>query len=164
MKILGCRCVCTLGPSEAEGLTILHGLHQKFFTREIIQLTAMCILLELYFGSYCNCKLLKTSSPDQIPRGKPWDEFKFKFSHEIEQAIFNGQRPTIPKVRAAQLEFVTVTCIKGTFEPFALLIRKCWQAEPSKRPVFERIAAFLSRLRGLNRDRIGWHVTNRKVN
>lgn len=54
----------------------------------------------------------------------PFDEFKFEFMTELERAIKEGKRPTIPE---------------DCPEDYAQFVKVCWDSEPSSRPSFKAI-------------------------
>eukprot|EP01097_Dermamoeba_algensis_P006865 TRINITY_DN4282_c0_g1_i1.p1 TRINITY_DN4282_c0_g1~~TRINITY_DN4282_c0_g1_i1.p1 ORF type:complete len:672 (-),score=98.57 TRINITY_DN4282_c0_g1_i1:335-2182(-) len=62
-----------------------------------------------------------------VSRKHPFQEFFNKHSHEIEDAILSGKRPTIPDNLPSE---------------YADLIQKSWDPEPDERPAFGDIVAF----------------------
>jgi serine/threonine protein kinase/GTPase SAR1 family protein len=54
----------------------------------------------------------------------PFDEFKYEFMTELERAIKDGKRPTIPE---------------DCPENYAKFIRVCWDSDPAARPSFKSI-------------------------
>jgi serine/threonine protein kinase/GTPase SAR1 family protein len=54
----------------------------------------------------------------------PFDEFKFEFMTELERAIKDGKRPTIPS---------------DCPENYATFIKVCWDSDPAARPSFKSI-------------------------
>jgi serine/threonine protein kinase len=59
-----------------------------------------------------------------LTRQHPFEEFNYSFNYDLEEAIKNGQRPTIPEDAPAS---------------FSQLIRDCWDSNPRNRPSFREI-------------------------
>lgn len=58
----------------------------------------------------------------------PFDEFNYEFSLDLESAVMEGKRPTIPQDCPSE---------------FAELIKRCWHNDPGKRPSFADIVNVL---------------------
>lgn len=55
----------------------------------------------------------------------------FRFMGEIADAVISGDRPKIPEV-------------PEEYQPYTILIEKCWDQEPARRPASCNIVAILS--------------------
>merc|ERR1711879_722572 len=72
-----------------------------------------------------------------IGRTKPFDEYEIaqsSFTYQLEDAIIEGLRPTIPKGQVCPPAYIQ-------------LMESCWDGDPKARPQFEDICKQISRLR-----------------
>ena len=72
-----------------------------------------------------------------IGRTKPFDEYDIaqsSFTYQLEDAIIEGLRPTIPKGMECPPEYVK-------------LMERCWDGDPKARPQFEEIYKQVHRIR-----------------
>lgn len=68
----------------------------------------------------------------------PWDEEiedtnMFKFRAALEEALANGQRPTLPKYTD-----------ESTYASYVSLMKQCWATDPDDRPTFGSVSGLLS--------------------
>lgn len=98
---------------------------------------ARCSLPLLYFDGV----LMSTFSTMQLlTQQTPWAEelkatSQLEFLRELEEALFAGRRPTVPR-----------WCEAAEFAPYVALMQQCWATEPDKRPAFNTVASLLANM------------------
>eukprot|EP00035_Acanthoeca_spectabilis_P027903 m.468340 g.468340 ORF g.468340 m.468340 type:complete len:1105 (-) comp27396_c0_seq1:181-3495(-) len=70
----------------------------------------------------------------------PWAEelkaaSELEFLRELEEALFAGRRPTVPR-----------WCEAAEFASYVALMQQCWATEPDKRPAFNTVASLLANM------------------